>query len=234
MNVVIVEHLPQEPAAAIAEVLEQAGARTRIIDPKHQQLPACCDAAVIMGGPMSANDDLPWLKRELAWTAAQLERGTPMFGVCLGAQIMARAAGACIGPSPVRELGWYPVYPTAQAASDPLFRDWPRDGMHVFQWHGETFTLPEQATLLATHPEVPHQAFRLAPGQYGLQFHLEVEARIIDLWLHECEDEVAHLGIKGVRAIRRLTPAHAPCALRMCHRMIRAWHRMIEENIATT
>lgn len=227
MNIVVVEHLPQEPAAAIAETLQQAGVDMRVIDPRYEPLPDCCDAAVIMGGPMSANDAFPWLKRELAWATEQLERGTPMFGVCLGAQIMARAAGSCIKPSPVRELGWYPVYPTEKAADDPLFRDWPRDGLPVFQWHGETFTLPAKATLLATHPEVPHQAFRLGQGQYALQFHLEVDTLIIDSWLYECQNEAEYLGIEGVRKIRRLTPQHAPRARRMCQQIIRTWLRMM-------
>ncbi len=133
-----------------------------------------------MGGPQSANDNhLPYIRDELSWLEQRLAEGMPMLGICLGAQLMAKAAGGRVTGSPQRELGWYPVYPTADTVSDPLFAAMPESGLTVFQWHGETFSIPDRATLIASHPAVPSQAMRLGRAQYGLQFHVEVDAPLI-------------------------------------------------------
>ena len=102
----------------------------------------------------------------------------------------------------------------------------------MFQWHGETFTLPNSATLLATHPAVPHQAFRLGTTQYGFQFHIEVDEPIIDAWVDAGESERDELGEAGVLEIRSATPDHMPKAHGFCRKMVTAWLELCAERVA--
>jgi len=125
MNFLVLQHLDIEPPALIGDILIESGHRlTTIHLDQDEILPDArgYDGLIIMGGPQSANDKSNEIRNELKWTRHALAHGLPMLGICLGAQIMAKAAGADILPSPVRELGWHPVLTTAAAAKDPLFR----------------------------------------------------------------------------------------------------------------
>ena len=229
MHFVVLEHLDIEPPALIADVLlEQGHTLATIRLDRNEALPetlAGIDGAIIMGGPQSANDDhLTYIRNELVWVEKALAAGLPMLGICLGAQVMAKAAGGAIGRSPVRELGWYPIY---QEADDPLFAALPTEGLKVFQWHGETFTLPEGATRVAAHPEVPQQAIRLGRGQYGLQFHVEVDEEIIGRWVEAGESERAHLGEAGIARLKKETPAYLPAMRTFCRGMVLSWLNQI-------
>ncbi|MEO0407216.1 MAG: gamma-glutamyl-gamma-aminobutyrate hydrolase family protein [Cyanobacteria bacterium P01_A01_bin.135] len=135
-------------------------------------------AVVVFGGPMSANDELPFIHTELAWIPQVLAAGKPFLGVCLGAQLLARALGAEVSRHPQQpvEIGYTPVTPTA--AGEPLF-----SGLsQVFQWHQEGFALPQGAVLLLEGPVFVNQAFCCAPGVYGLQFHPEMTRSMLELW----------------------------------------------------
>lgn len=227
MRFLVVQHLDIEPPALIGETIRQAGHELDTIRPNDgQPVPdtlAGHDGLIVMGGPMSANDALPWINREIALLAHAIQHDAPVLGVCLGAQLLARAAGASIIPSPVRELGWYPLQPAPAAKGDPLFDALPQGGLEVFQWHGETFTLPPNAAWLAAGAHVPNQAFRLGRRLYGLQFHVEVDESIIRAWVDAGESERAHLGTDGVARMlagtpERLAPMHA-----FCRDLTRAW-----------
>lgn len=183
---------------------------------------------IVMGGPMSANDThLDFIRAELNLLAKAIAANFPVLGICLGAQLLARAAGAKIYPAKKRELGWYTLYPTPPAASDPLFEALPKHGLKVFQWHGETFTLPSKATLLARCNHVSHQAFRLGSCQYGLQFHVEVDEAIIKCWVDVCDSERTHLGPKGIEDMLNDTPSCLTDAHAFCRRMTRAWASLL-------
>jgi len=234
MHFLILQHLDIEPPALIAGELQKAGHSLHVLHlDAGDTLPENTSAyagIVIMGGPQSANDThLPYIQAELHWLARRLNEGMPMLGICLGSQLMARAAGASISTSPRRELGWYPVYPTAYASDDPLFSGLPETGLVVFQWHGETFSLPDKASLLLTHPEVPAQAFRLAKGQYGLQFHVEVDTALIQLWIDAGASERAHLGAEGVAALHAATPLHLEGMRTFCRGMLRNWLEQLND-----
>jgi len=226
MRFLILQHLDIEPAALIGEVLEQAGHRLTVCHPDQEQaLPAAVteyDGIVIMGGPQSANDDTPCMQGELAWLETVIQTGIPMLGICLGAQLMARAAGADIVAAPVRELGWFPVYHSNETVDDPLFCKMP-DGLAVFQWHGETFSRTDAMTMVAMHPDVPSQAFRLGRGQYGLQFHVEINAAIIECWIAYGASERDHLGIEGVRLLHKDTTLYLEAMQYFCRQMVQAW-----------
>jgi GMP synthase (glutamine-hydrolysing) len=144
---------------------------------------------------MSANDDakLPFIADELRWIDRLLAAGTPFFGVCLGAQLMARAQGARVMPHDqgMMEIGYWPI--EATSVGEPVMNGL---GM-VYHWHGEGFDLPTGAELLATGRTFPHQAVRFAPNAYGVQFHPEVTRDILSYWSTEANEHLCKPGAQS-------------------------------------
>jgi len=174
-------HVPFEDIGLIRPALE--GFQIDCADLYRESLaadPAAYDALIFMGGPMSVNDDLPFVHQELAIIRDAAARRQPILGICLGAQLIAKAMGARVYRNPVKEIGWFPVHCTPEAAQDPLFSTL-ESPLEVLQWHGETFDLPEGAVHLAWSEDCRNQAFRLGES-YGLQFHLEVTPEMIADW----------------------------------------------------
>jgi GMP synthase-like glutamine amidotransferase len=141
------------------------------------------DAVVAMGGPMGAYDvtQNPWLLEEVESLRQALSGDVSIWGVCLGAQLLAAAAGGEVTRGPVPEVGVETVELTALAATDPVFGGLP-DTFPVLQWHQDTFSLPEGAELLATGSAYRNQAFRIG-SSYGLQFHVEASWDLAEDWL---------------------------------------------------
>jgi len=219
-------HAEIEPPGRLADVVAARGGciESNLVPAEGVRDPRGYDGLLIMGGPQSANDThLPYIRRELELLRRLIAEEVPILGICLGAQLLARAAGAAITPAPMRELGWFRVTPTPGGMEDPLFESLPGEGLHVFQWHGETFSLPEGAVLLATAEHVPHQAFRLGRRQYGLQFHVEADAGMVERWLAAGEEERRHLGASGIAALRADHARHMENAHAFCRRMGLAW-----------
>jgi GMP synthase (glutamine-hydrolysing) len=142
-------------------------------------------AVLVFGGAMHADQDdhHPWLREEQLLLQRLLFLGTPLLGVCLGAQLIAKAADAPVFPSSSPEIGWHPVELTAAAADDPIFARLP-ERFDAFQWHYYTHGLPGGAAELARSP-VCTQAFRLGERAWGIQFHAEVTADQIEDWTTE-------------------------------------------------
>jgi len=228
--VLILQQLACEPAALLADVLLEEGYKTKSVLVQDAPVPDLLDhysGLIVMGGPMSANDiHLDFIAAELKLLKQAIALDFPVFGICLGAQLLAKAAGAEIYQANERELGWYDLYPMANAASDPLFSKLEGD-IEVFQWHGETFTLPEGATLLASCKNVPNQAFRLGTCQYGLQFHIEVDENIIRDWVKICDSERRHLDTEGVNAMLEETPSRLGHAHAFCRTITMAWINLL-------
>ena len=149
-------------------------------------------ALCIMGGPMNIYEDaaFPWLARERAFLTKQAERGIPMLGVCLGAQLLAHAHGGRVHSNPVKEIGWMPVEFT-----DPGFRAETTlpESITVLHWHGDTFTLPTGARLLAASAHCPHQAFVMGRS-LALQFHLEAGPEPCHQMIEHCAADLAQPG----------------------------------------
>ena len=161
--------------------------------------PAHWDAVMVFGGAMHPDQDAeyPWLTDEVAFLRRALAEGVPAIGVCLGAQLLARAAGAWVGPAGSAEVGWFAVETNDEGASDPVIGVLPRR-FDAFQWHYYTFALPDGAVELAASAAV-RQAFRLGDRAWGIQFHAEVDRRMLDRWFVEGASELPK-PIEQVRA----------------------------------
>jgi GMP synthase (glutamine-hydrolysing) len=189
VKILAFRHVPFEHLGLIEPVLRSRGIGFDYADLYAGSAPAPNPddyaGLIFMGGPMSVNDPLPWLAREMRWIERAVRRGQPVLGVCLGAQLIAKALGARVYRNPVKEVGWFEIEFTPAAARDRLFAGAePRE--LVLQWHGETFELPAGAVHLAFSDACRHQAFRLGESAYGLQFHLEVTPAMIADW---CEQD---------------------------------------------
>lgn len=191
MTVLVFRHVPFEDLGRIGPALEARGLETRYVDwyASPQAVARWEEAAglIFLGGPMSANDELEYLRREMALIEAAWRASKPVLGICLGAQLIAKAAGARVYRNPVKEIGWGPLYFTEAAARDPLFAGLTGPEV-VFHWHAETFDLPAGAEHLAWTPACPNQAFRLDASVWGLQFHLEVTPAMIADWCQAPEN----------------------------------------------
>jgi GMP synthase-like glutamine amidotransferase len=150
-------------------------------------------AIVILGGPMAVYDSLPYLLRERDLIRDAIKNDTPVLGVCLGSQLIAQAAGGRVYRGKVKEIGWHDVYVTP-ASSNDIFRGVTDKTIRVFQWHGDTYDLPASAKMLAYSDLYP-QAFRIKSA-VGIQFHLEVDKRLIESWMREYSAEVSAEKIK--------------------------------------
>lgn len=145
-------------------------------------------AAVSMGGPMNVyeEDRYPFLREETVFLRKAVEAGLPVLGVCLGAQMIAKACGSPVGKSPKKETGWFEVFLTSEGRQDPIFSGLP-ETFCVLQWHEDMFEVPREGRLLASAAGCPHQAFRYR-NAYGLQFHVEATREMLYEWFAGTED----------------------------------------------
>lgn len=167
---------------------------------------------LLMGGPMGVHDEdkYPWLLEEDRILKEALAREVPVLGVCLGSQLLAKAAGGRVIPGPRKEIGWYPLQLTPEAAGDPLFGGLPRK-FEAFEWHGDILDLPPGAVSLASSEVYPHQAFRAGSRAYGSLFHLEVTEPMVRQFcslfageLEEVRDYISQASIQEGLAERAL------------------------------
>ena len=189
MRVCVFRHIPFEGVGLLGDVWSARGIGYEYADLAaggSSPDPRDFDGLVFMGGPMSVNDDLPYLRIEEQMIRDAAAKEKPVLGICLGAQLIAKALGAAVRKNGAKEIGWYDVDFTAHAVQDPLFRGLRRET--VFHWHGETFDLPEGAVLLASSRLCRNQAFRAGRNAYGLQFHLEVTPEMIADWCGQDEN----------------------------------------------
>jgi GMP synthase (glutamine-hydrolysing) len=217
-RVLVFQHVAWELLGTLDPHLKSHSVRIRYVnfgrEPRARPRLDGYDGLVVLGGPMNVDDveRHPHLETEVRLIGEAVERRLPILGICLGAQLIARALGAAVRPGAGREIGWYDVTLHPDAADDPLFEHF-GPSERIFQWHGDAFDLPEGAVHLASSPLCPHQAFRFGDNVYALQFHLEVDQPMIERWLGVPENraELAALGGRALPGqIRRETPAHVP------------------------
>jgi GMP synthase (glutamine-hydrolysing) len=169
--------------------------RPRFGDPLPETL-ADHAGAIVFGGPMSANDEEDYVRREIDWLAVPLAEKAPFLGICLGAQMLARHLGSPVGQrgDGLVEIGYYPLKPTDEGEA---LLPWPSK---VYQWHREGFDLPAGAELLATGDLFANQAFRYGPTAFGLQFHIELTLLMMNRWTTRGAERFTLPGAQGRHA----------------------------------
>jgi GMP synthase (glutamine-hydrolysing) len=200
-----IRHVAFEDLGLLAGLLAERGFSVRYRDAgigaMSPELLVRPELVVILGGPIGVyeNDLYPFLDAELAAIRTRLAAGKPTLGICLGAQLMAKALGAAVAPGPQKEIGWAPLTLTSEGRASVLaaFETAP-----VLHWHGDNFELPVGAVRLASTPACPNQAFAIGNKQLGLQFHIEVDPARIEQWLIGHTVELGKAGIDP-RALRR-------------------------------
>ncbi len=147
-------------------------------------------ALICLGGPMNVDEEgkYPFLKDEKRLLKEALQKDFPTLGICLGAQLIARAANALVTAGPQKEIGWFPLKLTREGLKDSLLEGLPQE-LKIFQWHGDTFEIPLGALHLASSDLFHHQAFKIGEKIYALQFHIEVTSEMIQDWVRTYREE---------------------------------------------
>jgi GMP synthase (glutamine-hydrolysing) len=201
VRLLVVRNDPTDPPALLGEWWSAYGAELVEVhaDAGHAvptRLPDDVDGLVVLGGAMAAWEDerAPWLPAERELIATSVAEGRPVLGVCLGGQLLALACGGSVERAPVAEVGVTELTLADEAAHDPLFSVLP-DGVPVGQYHQDAIAaLPAGAVHLASTPVCRHQAFRLGERAWGVQFHPEIDAAIIESWLPDDPEPVTRSG----------------------------------------
>ena len=193
MRVLSVTHGPTVHGGVFDQVVEAAGHELeRWVVPLggFPQPATSYDALMVFGGSMHPDQDeqFGWLAREAEFLAGALVEEVPVLGVCLGAQMLARAAGARVGPARSPEVGWFDVHLTAEGRADPVLGVLPPRA-EAFQWHHYTFEIPDGGTELA-RSALCTQAFRVGERAWGIQFHAEATLEMVTAWTGEDHAEL--------------------------------------------
>jgi GMP synthase (glutamine-hydrolysing) len=197
-KVLTLQHIECEDLGTFELPLKERGFQPHLIAPfKGDILPEDLKefkALIILGGPIGVyeQDKYPYLKKEILLIRKALNLALPTLGICLGAQLLAAAAGATVYKGKAKEIGWFKISLTDDGLHDYALHVLGKEPF-VFQWHGDTFELPEGSIRLASSVLFKNQAFRIGDATYGLQFHLEVTEKMIKEWLAEYEQEVNSL-----------------------------------------
>lgn len=197
MSVLILKNVEIEGPGTIEDFLRDNAIAYRIVEMSSEELPRTedIDTLIIMGGHMSVNesDIYPYITKEVDLAKEFIGKGKRVLGICLGAQIMAKALGSRVYAGPEKELGWYDIELKEEGIRDPVINRLalhPRAGdfwktFKVFHWHGETFDLPAGAERIASSALYKNQAFRYGRNAYAFQFHIEVRKEMIYGWLKD-------------------------------------------------
>jgi GMP synthase-like glutamine amidotransferase len=198
MRILIIENLRNTPIGQVGVALDEAGAEQVWLRPwQGDSLPADTDGyhgLVVLGGEQSAiDDDLHPYLPELARLMQRFgDEDKAVLGICLGSQLLARAHGGQNLVGQAREFGWHQVRLTEAGRMDPVFAAVDPD-FPIFEWHSDTFTLPETAVHLATNGTVANQCFRIGRASYGMQFHFEASRTVVEFWKRDFEASIERM-----------------------------------------
>ncbi len=198
MKVIIIKHIDIEGPGTIGDFLDDNGISYKVIDIYNgESLPnslSDISSIVVLGGPMNVyeEDKYPFFEKEDEFLKEVIERDLPTLGFCLGAQLIAKAKGAKVKKNHGKEIDWIKIFLDKNGLKDHLFQDFLRE-LDVFQWHGDTFEIPDGAIKLARSELCQNQAFRIGNNVYSLQFHVEVTEEMIQQWIDSYRDEIDSL-----------------------------------------
>ena len=187
-KILVFQHVPYEPLGTLDPLLKEAGFRIRYVnfgrDPHQRPSLGKYEALIVLGGPMNAHqiDTYPNLATEVEVIRQAVDAGMSVLGICLGAQLLAKAVGGRVARNDEREIGWHDVRLTETGRADPVLSSF-ANNQRVFQWHEDGISLPAGVPTLATSQASEVQAFRYGEHAYGFQFHLEVDASLVERWL---------------------------------------------------
>lgn len=187
-KILVFQHVPYEPLGTLDPLLKESGFRIRYVNfgrmPGARPQLGRYEALIVLGGPMNSDqiDTYPNLRTEVDIIREALDRDMSILGICLGAQMLAKALGGSVSRNPQREIGWYDVELTEAGRTDPVLEAF-SEQQEVFQWHEDGIALPPQAVRLAGSSLSHVQAFRHGEHAYGFQFHLEASLPLIERWL---------------------------------------------------
>ncbi len=215
----MVQHIDREGPDLVAEIALQQGMVIHTIHPDQgEPLPDPISTkntiAVLLGGPMSVGDrhqdGMVWMQRELDWLALWHQQNNPVLGICLGAQLLAVAAGGAIQPlqvglppQPLKEVGYGAIHWLVKPSSEPLLKGLQPSEM-VLHWHGDRIQLPPTATLLGSSLHCQEQVFRIGKNAIGLQCHVELMTNSLERWIQEDLDYVVSaIGKNGPEKLRQ-------------------------------
>jgi GMP synthase (glutamine-hydrolysing) len=205
-HILIIKQVEQEGPGLIEKMFAANGWGFMTIElSRNEKLPSDFDgigALVVLGGPMNVYEEkqYPFLKEEESLIRKALIEEVPILGICLGAQLLAKTCGGQVKKAPHKEIGWYKVEKTVDGKKDTLFAAGP-DHIQVFQWHEDTFDIPEGAVLLAEGKDCKNQAFRVGQNAYGLQFHIEVTEDMIRNWFQSEEEAIVKKIFKDTKKV---------------------------------
>ena len=198
-DVLVVQNTRIESSGYLGELLSRDGFDITSINAKHETIPnKKFSLVVILGAPESANDDFPYLIEEQELIKNSVNDDIPVLGICLGSQLIAKTFGAKVYKGPTKEIGFY--HDLMFSNDSKLFGGF-KNPFTVFHWHGDTFDLPTGATRLALSENYPNQAFQYKSA-IGLQFHLEVNEQMVNLWLDKTEEKLQQITYIDPQKIR--------------------------------
>lgn len=226
-RLLVCQHVPFEILGTFHALLKALKFRIRYVNfgrhPDTVPSVAGYDGLIILGGPISAyHDELyPHIRTEIKLVQDALAKDIPVLGICLGSQIIARALGAKVQKNPHPEIGWYEIAPTAEGLEDKLIQHF-KGPRQIFQWHGDSFDLPDGCVHLASSELCRHQAFRYGDKVWGFQFHLEVDKALIERWLTvplHVEELESLKGVIDPNTIREHTNQHLAEAMTLSNQV---------------
>ncbi|MDB5523661.1 MAG: putative glutamine amidotransferase protein [Rhizobium sp.] len=232
MRVLIVENMKNTPFGQMGFALTEAGAELDIrrvwnTDPLPENAGGH-DAVVVFGGEQSALDDdtHPYLPSLAKLMRDFGEADKPVLGICLGSQLLARAYGAqnLLGQAP--EFGWHHVQLTDAAGEDPVMSGIDRS-FPIFEWHSDTFALPDRAVRLASNPAVENQCFRIGRASYGMQFHFEASRAVVEAWNRDFAEMIASKHPDWLPNYAEYADTHGPEADASGLAIARAWVSLV-------
>ena len=186
-DILAIQNTRIEGSGLLGRLLASDGFDINSINAKHEKIPDDeYSLLLVLGAPESANDDRDYLKREQELIRSFVANQKPVLGICLGSQLIAKAFGAKVYPGPKKEIGFYhDLIPETQSG---LFSGF-ENPFTVFHWHGDTFDLPTNAKRLVSSSMYENQAFQIETA-VGLQFHLEVDDSMVNLWLDNTQEKI--------------------------------------------